>query len=157
MNPVHMKSSPVAMFCILVTVFAGCKKENCLKGFIRIEYGTSFGECIGYCKRDISITADKILFTKSGWTDEEKDVHCSQDISADNFIGLAQKIDLPDFNRLDEIIGCPDCADGGAEWIRVVTVDSDKKVTFEYGNEPEEVKAFISALRDYLTGFADCQ
>ena len=112
---------------------------------------------MGYCKRDISITPGKIIFTKSGWGDSVKTRHCDQDISGNDFTALTGKIDLQDFKDLDEVIGCPDCADGGAEWIRIVTAGSDKKVTFEFGNEPDEVKPFIEVLRDYFKGFENCE
>ncbi|MCX6227268.1 MAG: hypothetical protein NTV01_21405 [Bacteroidia bacterium] len=141
---------------ISILIVSGCKKDTCSCGYVKIEYGTSFGECMGYCKRDISITSDKIVFTKSGWDNSVKTKHCDQDIADDDFSDLTGKIDLQDFKDLDEVIGCPDCADGGAEWIRIVTPDSDKKVTFEYGNEPDEVKAFIEILRNYLKGFENC-
>ena len=141
---------------ISILIVYGCKKDTCFCGYLKIEYGTSFGECMGYCKRDISIAPDKIVFTKSGWADSVITRHCDQDLSGDDFKALTGKIDLRDFKDLDEVIGCPDCADGGAEWIRIVTPDLDKKVTFEYGNEPDKVKPFIRILRDYLISFENC-
>lgn len=135
----------------------GCLREcNCPAGFVKIEYGTSFGECMGYCVRSISITSDKIVFTKSGWGGDFPAKSCTNEITGAQFNGLTSKIRLDEFNDLDEVIGCPDCADGGAEWIRVVTALTNHKVTFEYWIEPEEVKDFIGLLRDYLSDFENC-
>jgi hypothetical protein len=135
----------------------GCLREcNCPSGITKIEYGTSFGECYGYCKRSISVTAKNISFTKEGWPDEFKPKSCSNPFTREQFIVLTSKIRPDEFNNLDEVIGCPDCADGGAEWIRIVTALTNHKVTFEYWNEPVELKDIIGLLRDYLSDFENC-
>jgi hypothetical protein len=141
---------------ISILIIAGCARDNHSCGILKIEYGTSFGECWGFCNRYISIAPDEIVFTKTGWADSVITRHCSEEISKDDYRTLTAKIQLSEFNQMDEIIGCPDCADGGAEWIRIVRADNDKKVTFEFGNEPDEVKSFIQTLRDYLKGFENC-
>ena len=150
-----MKYRFLSVIIIVLSAFIGCQKETC-NGFLRIEYGTSFGECMGYCKRDISVTPDRVAFTKSAWVDTLGTKQCHDDLYGDEFGGLTQEIDMGDFSRLDEVIGCPDCADGGAEWIRIVTPDSDKKVTFEYQREPDAVKSYIGLLRDFMQRFEDC-
>jgi len=111
---------------------------------------------MGYCKHDISITSDKIVFTKSGWIDSLVSRQCNREISLSDFKTLTEEINVTRFQRLGEVIGCPDCTDGGAEWIRIVTEHSDQKVTFEYGNEPDAVKPFIEKLRTYLKEFENC-
>ena len=141
---------------ILIFISAGCKKDCNCYSILKIEYGVSFGECMGYCRRDISITPDKIVFTKSGWSGSTDTRHCTEKIESRDFESLTGKISVSEFKKLDEVIGCPDCADGGAEWIRIVTPGLDKKVTFEYGNEPVVVHMCIGILRDYLKGFDNC-
>jgi hypothetical protein len=150
-----MKYRLLSGLMTILLALTGCQKEGC-SGILRIEYGTSFGECIGYCKRDISVTRNRVDFTKSGWVDSLGTKQCHDDLGRNEFSGLTGEIDLPGFNGLDPVIGCPDCADGGAEWIRVVSPDTDKKVTFEYGKEPDEVKSYIGLLRDFMKRFDDC-
>ena len=54
---------------------------------------------------------------------------------------------------MPETIGCPDCADGGAEWIEIKLANGEKhKVTFEYMNAPSAFKNYISGLRGLLEG-----
>lgn len=146
----------LSILVVSILAFSGCRKECDCSDIQRIEYGTSFGECFGYCNRDIAITPDKILFTKSGWIDSLQTRQCSKEIPSKEFFAFTDKIDLNDFKKLKEVIGCPDCNDGGAEWIRIITSDSSKKVTFEYGNEPDALKSLIHILRDYLKGFENC-
>ena len=59
-------------------------------------------------------------------------------------------MDFVVFRNLEEVIGCPDCADGGAEWIEITTKDLNHKVTFEYNNEPEEMQDYIEILREFI-------
>ena len=48
---------------ILVFIFTACEKSDD-DGFSNdidyIKYGTSFGECLGYCENDITVTNSKI-------------------------------------------------------------------------------------------------
>jgi hypothetical protein len=64
-------------------------------------------------------------------------------------------IDQIGFVNLPKTIGCPDCADGGAEWIEIISGSGGKsqKVTFEYMNEPAKLKDLASGLRTILESF----
>jgi hypothetical protein len=146
----------LSLIILLVLSVSGCKKGNEAPDFLRIDYGTSFGFCMGYCKRDISLNIEKIVFTKSGWEDSVVTKECTEVITESDYTRLVRKIDLAAFVALDSVIGCPDCADGGAEWIRIWMSGNVKKVTFEYGNEPREVAKWIDDLRDYLRSFENC-
>jgi hypothetical protein len=57
--------------------------------------------------------------------------------------------------QLDSIFGCPDCADGGAEWIEINTIDKKHKITFEFGKEPEELKSLLGYLKTCLKSIED--
>jgi hypothetical protein len=132
------------------------KKNEQTTDIKSIFYGTSFGECMGYCRQSIMITENKIVFTKSGWTDEYKPVNCEQALSNNGWNNIITKIELDSFLSLPNIIGCPDCADGGAEWIKIETSDSLHTITFEFGNSPNEVRNYIGLLQNYFKGFKDC-
>jgi hypothetical protein len=116
---------------------------------ISIEYGTSFGNCVGYCINSIEISGTDIMYSAVGWTtlDKVPDIHISGVIPQEDWNKLVSKIDLVIFRNMDEITGCPDCADGGAEWIKITTDKFVHKVTFEYNNEPEQVQDYINDLR----------
>ena len=76
-----------------------------------------------------------------------------QSISAEEWDSLTGLIDLDEFMALDTVIGCPDCADGGAEWIEIVFEETRYKVTFEYFNAPEVMDQYIDSLRNYQDSF----
>jgi hypothetical protein len=122
-----------------------------------LSYGTSFGECLGYCKREVTVSGG-ITFTKSGWQIDGAlpDSSCSMTFITSPLPGYLDDIDIDSFLVMDETIGCPDCADGGAEWLEL-SIDSEvKRVTFEYMNEPSEFKDVIPSLRELMEGFNDC-
>ena len=116
---------------------------------LTIQIGTYFGECSGYCKQDMTITSEKITVQKNGW---EKGTSLPEiteyfPISTTQWKTLVDSLDYKKFNALNEVIGCPDCLDGGTEWIEI----GDKKVTFEYGSSIPEISNLIYTLREIRT------
>jgi hypothetical protein len=154
------------VFLSLTLVFS-CKQEDDLsieesklKGAIAdyeyIKYGTSFGECYGYCRKEVEISSSKIIFEKKSWNLEDYPIVTITDLNnEESWKNLLEKIDYESFQQLTPIIGCPDCADGGAEWLEIKKNYVVYKVTFEYGNEPEAVKDYIQVLRDLLESYRE--
>ena len=150
--------SKIILGFLLVVILTSCEKDeknNLQSDNDYVKYGTSFNMCIGYCVRNVKISDSKIEFEKSGWDLDGNlpDISLSESINNDYWIKLVDTIDFDSFLQLDSVIGCPDCADGGAEWIEIKKNDKIYKVTFEYRNEPESVKSFIGYLRTYLASF----
>ena len=104
-----------------------------------LSYGTSLGECLGYCKKEVRVGGN-IVFTKSGWGLDGAlpDSTCTLTFIMDPLPAYVDEINLEDFKNLDDVIGCPDCADGGAEWLELSINDTLKRVTFEYMNGTEQ-------------------
>jgi hypothetical protein len=116
-----------------------------------VNYGTSFGMCVGYCKHDMQLKKDKTTFNCSGWAEQYPLQSNTINTNTVMFDSLKMNIKIKDFFELPEIIGCPDCADGGAEWIEIIMVNGEKhKVVFEYYNEPEILKNTLNGLRKSL-------
>lgn len=139
-------------------IFISCEKndnDNFQSDIEYIKYGTSFGECLGYCKNDITVTNLKIDFHKSGWDLDGllPEISNAENVDSKYSTRLIEKINFDSFLKLDSIIGCPDCADGGAEWIEISSNGKSHKVIFEYRNEPSEIKEYIGYLRTYISTF----
>jgi len=153
-----MKKILFGLTLISIFLFTSCDKSELSaipENADYFAYGTSFGECIGYCKRDIKMIPTLIEFTKNGYDLQGKllEVKSTKNIEESVWNDVADNFDLEAFTALDEVIGCPDCADGGAEWVEVKTGDHVYKVTFEYGNEPEAMNDYIDYLRAYMELF----
>lgn len=153
-----IKLDNLILALILGFIFIACEisnDDNFTNDIEYIKYGTSFGECLGYCKNNITVTDSKIVFHKSGWSLDGllPEISKTENIDSKYTTELIDKIDFDSFLKLDSIIGCPDCADGGAEWIEIRSKGKSHKVIFEYMNEPGETKEYIGYLRTYLNTF----
>lgn len=138
-------------------MFSSCKKDN-VNAIEEIGYGTSFGMCVGYCLNNVAvISSGEITFTKSSNGINPEVKTCTKAIDVSEISALKALVDLEKFSELPEVIGCPDCADGGAEWISLKLEGKVKKVTYEYGKAPEALKALALKLKEIKEGFADCK
>jgi len=118
---------------------------------IQLNYGTSFGECLGYCKREMTLKSGLITYNCSSWNSSIQPINRNYELNNINWNNVKLNLNTTDFFALPAIIGCPDCADGGGEWMEIVLLNGSKhKVTFEYHNEPALLKTYIIKLREML-------
>ncbi|TNE72749.1 hypothetical protein EP331_06425 [bacterium] len=115
---------------------------------VMINYGTSFGMCIEYCITNYQITEHSIVKTTKSWDVNIEPIIQTFSSNKDAYRSLLNQIDIPNFKQLKETYGCPDCADGGAEYVEFTFLNGSKKrVTFEYYNEPEVLSNLVNVLR----------
>lgn len=146
----------IAGLFVFSLYFNACKKDG-ISSVEEIGYGTSFGMCAGYCLNNVVIITDgKVAFSKSNNGINPTTKTCTKDIAETDINVLKTLVDIDKFSKLPEVIGCPDCADGGAEWVSLRLNGEIKKVTFEYGREPEELKDMVAKLREIKESFNDC-
>ena len=146
------------LFISLLAIMS-CEKEEQYFGTINyIGYGTSFGECLGYCNQQMKVYPQAATFRKNGWDQSGAlpEAQCSLPLETYEFITIRDSVNLGEFFALEETYGCPDCADGGAEWVEISFDTLVHRVVFEYQNEPEELTPVVSALRDLMVRFEDC-
>jgi hypothetical protein len=116
----------------------------------RIGYGSSFGFCFGYCTRELSAENQTIILSASSRQDEYPPIKESMEISQDEWEHLLQLAETSEIESYKEVIGCPDCADGGAEWVSITQGDKEYKVTFEFGRPPESMMELVDMLRGWM-------
>ena len=115
---------------------------------IAIKTGIFFGFCGGYCKSEVEIVKRDVVFIASSWSNPNyPDTMLNGNISIQEWDSLIESVDMDSFLSLDDIIGCPDCADGGGERIEITKVDTLKRVTFEYGKTVESIQSLIEKVR----------
>jgi hypothetical protein len=124
-----------------------CSNEINITPDTKLEYGTSFGMCVGYCVKTMEITDSKILFSATSRIEEDEDKVIEQKSTREEFEKVLNSLNLDEFRSLPDIIGCPDCADGGAEFITLVYEGEEKTVTFEYGDDLENQNEALRILR----------
>ena len=131
----------IILFALFLTT---CSDDINSEKIKTIKYGTSFGMCVGYCK--------KIIYNSSGSRENVITKTKSESIKNSTWETLNSGIELKSFFELPVTIGCPDCADGGAEWLEIELENGDThKVVFEYYIEPELLKKVIEEFRGLMT------
>ena len=135
----------------VIFVAGGCSTEPNIperKSDTVIISGTSFGECAGYCIKEIQINGENVVFVAKSWFPEDfPDKRLEGSISSEEWDSMIELIDMHALLTYEDRIGCPDCADGGAEWIQIQTTDTLKKVLFEYGDSLAAIQPLLDKMR----------
>lgn len=134
---------------------------SCEKGSIRnvdtIGYGSSFGMCAGYCNSSLTISDSKVTFVKKTNRQNPTETKtCTSTLTDTEAKSLKDLMENSKIGTLPKTIGCPDCADGGAEWVSVNSGSKEYKVVFEFGKEPQELTAIVVKLRALRETFISC-
>lgn len=118
--------------------------------------GTSYGFCVGYCITELSVEGHEatLVYRSSRMTDLAPIQH-QRTLSAAERGRLDQALDRRALRRADEVYGCPDCADGGAEWVGATWDDGEKRVTFEAHDTVDGLGAYIETMRDLRASFPE--
>ena len=128
------------------------------RDIIQIKTGTSFGECYGYCLSELSIIGTDADYYLNSWIENDsvyQPVEISDVINFSIWENLNTFLDFELFMNLDTIYGCPDCADGGAEWFEITTSDTIKRVTIEYGDSLDGFNNFIDEFHSIRHSFEE--
>lgn len=141
-----MRSARLLIMCLLSTI-ASANPAMPSANVVEIAYGTSFGECLGYCNQEVHISGRNIEFLAGGRStkrdlDDVRSRAVMNGGEAEALWRLAQIVKYTDF---PERIGCPDCTDGGVEWLEFRTEDhKTKKIAFEFGKAPLALRALVA-------------
>jgi hypothetical protein len=131
---------PRALALLLLAALTACGASTGSEGTapdaqqlldLRIESGTSFGMCAGYCTTRLVVEGASAVFTETAPRTGQPDRTRSLQLTAVEQARLFAALDTAALRRLSGVHGCPDCADGGAEWIE----HGRARVTFEHGAE----------------------
>lgn len=144
----------VALLMVLFT-FSACEK-NKFDDLATISYGSSFGMCVGFCTNELTISDLKVTYSKIQRAPKPDEKKCTKPIAAEEIEAIKNLLNSEKIAALPEVIGCPDCADGGAEWIAVNADGKNYKITFEYGKPPKELAAAVAKLKVLRESFKDC-
>lgn len=143
-------------FVLISILVSNCQEEVQSSDIQKISFGTSFGMCAGYCTQTLELSDSKVIKTVIPRMNPElEEKSCEKPF--EQFESITAKIDVASFYLMEETIGCPDCADGGSEWIELTTPDGSKKITYEFGKEPAAVKSFIKELRAVYDELGECE
>jgi len=154
-----MRKTAIFLFVIVSLIIFGAscgqKSTEPVQSFnedaIYLKTGFYFGLCDGYCKADLEFSDDRVRLTTVGWDDDYPPLTAVSSITDDEKDALMQALDKDRFLPLDFMYGCPDCADGGAEWIRMIYSDTVKQVSFEFLEEPAALEPAMATIRPIMS------
>jgi len=142
----------IRLFILLFGLFSACAVKKSTNSIVSVKHGSSFGMCNGYCFHEFTYNESNGVKYSQGWgrTDLSNypDKYDTCDFYKKDWDQLLLTLDTEKFYALPEIIGCPDCADGGAEWVEIRTKNKTVKVTFEFGMDVPEISSLLAYLRD---------
>ncbi len=124
----------------------------------RVVSTTSFGMCVGYCTTELEITEGQAVLTRlarggRGAPDSLPPQRYSMPLTASEWQEIQRLAALADFDALPDVVGCPDCADGGAEGLTVEGASGAESVSIEFRADVREVQPLLErvrAIRDRL-------
>ena len=143
----------LGLCAILTLSFSACKKTFDKKT-TRITYGYSFGMANSVQK--IQLHADLFTFEQKSAA-FKLDKRCSQSADEATFKNILNTLDDAGFSKLPETYGCPDCADGGAEFIEIENDGKVQRVTYDYNKAPKELTEAAAKLKLVMASFEDCK
>ena len=113
---------------------------------VAIDFGSSFGECWGECRSLLSVDVDgRASFRTFGWENETY-IDRTGLLSSWAATTLVDVNAAVDFDELEAVYGCPDCADGGAREITWDLGSLARVTSYEYGNPPDLLEALVEVL-----------
>lgn len=144
-----------------LSLSAGCSTltEQAVTDAIIIRSGTSFGMCVGdKCQKDYVFTGTTVTLTHSGngRGTPLPPKTCQKSLSSVDWNNLKAAVNLSTFSQQPAVLGCPDCADGGAEYIELEQGGSKHRVTFPYGQTIPGFEPLVTALRQQRNQFDAC-
>jgi len=141
------------------TIFSNVvKQEETENPIEKIKFQNSFGACLGFCTHFIEIEDQRLVFSSTDRLSELEQITCERDLTDEEWEELQNDIDIDQFLTLDDVFGCPDCADGGASFVEIELANGEtKKVTFEFKNPPSIIEEYAEMLQTLLEGANNCE
>jgi hypothetical protein len=137
---------------LTASLLLGCnttKPVTSLDQVISVTHGTNFGHCRGYCKKEVVFTESQTEYIESSVDSEKYPVKVENfKNSLAGWKSITDKINWEKFSNLQDSYGCPDCADGGSEYIEIKTASGTKRVTIEFGKDLVELEPLLTELRN---------
>lgn len=156
---------PIAVLALAACANAPAQTPTA-QSVTRVVSTTSFGMCMGYCQTRLEISEGQAVLTRDphsgrgGASTTLPVQRFTTPVTAAEWQEIQRLAAAVDFDALPDVIGCPDCADGGAEGLAVEGATGAEGVSFDYGASLPAAQALLDrvrALRARLTPRDDSQ
>lgn len=111
---------------------------------------TSFGMCQGYCSTRLEISEGQAVLVREPGGRGPRTLQTQRftaTLTASEWQELSSLAANTNLSSLPEVIGCPDCADGGAESLQITRGGTARIVTFDHGATIAPAQALLERVR----------
>jgi len=113
---------------------------------------TSFGMCVGYCTTRLELSEGQAVLIREarggrGAPDGRPPQRYAAMLTPAEWAELSSLAGQTRLERLPDVIGCPDCADGGAETLAIARADAPRVVTFDFGANIAQAQPLLERVR----------
>ena len=112
---------------------------------------TSFGMCAGYCATRLEISEGQAILTRTNHGGRGgkglPDQQFRAVLEANEWQEIERLANTTKLDGLPAVIGCPDCADGGAESLTIVRPDGAQTISFDYGADIAQAQPLLERVR----------
>lgn len=113
---------------------------------------TSFGMCVGYCTTRLEISEGEAVLVRQarggrGSPENLPDQRIAAPLTPSEWQEISRLAADANLEGLPAVIGCPDCADGGAESLTIASGAGERSVAFEYGATIAPAQALLTRVR----------
>ncbi len=120
-----------------------------------VSFETSFGMCAGWCVSRIDIDVDTVTLVASNRMEETEQTTAGvlTDTGAAELAGAAASLEGV---TIDDVYGCPDCADGGASSLTLARGVEIMTTSYDFGGPPPELIEADAVGAGLLDALASC-
>jgi hypothetical protein len=145
---------------VLALALAACATDAPAPANVtRVVSTTSFGMCMGYCTTRLEISDGQAVLIRQarggrGGDTGQPDQRFQRTLSASEWQEIQRLAANADIDALPDVVGCPVCADGGAEGLTIESSGHSESVSFEHGANIAQAQPLLDrvrALRAQLT------
>ncbi|MCX7356869.1 MAG: hypothetical protein NT015_01770 [Alphaproteobacteria bacterium] len=136
---------------LLMSACASAPAQEPARDIRQIVSTTSFGMCVGYCTTRLEISPGRAVLIREarGGRGAPQNLPVQRFATVltpeewDSIESLAASTNL---SGLPPVIGCPDCADGGAESL-TIEGGPPQSISFEYGSSVAQAGPLLERVR----------
>ena len=112
--------------------------------------------CVGYCTTRLEISPGRAVLIREarggrGGPQNLPEQRFTAVLTPDEWDSIATLATNTDLSGLPPLIGCPDCADGGAESLTIVAAGQPQSVAFEFNASIAQAQPLLERVRALRT------
>ncbi len=119
--------------------------------------GWSFGMCLGYCIADLELDGDAVTLTGNDGALQDPLFVNRGTLTAEAQESVAEAVAGLDGLALEQVYGCPDCADGGAAYLMLARDGIASRHDMEFGSPPQELAAVYELAMSIMETLESCR